>query len=75
MASILNSNNWSGPNAAGMGGTPAQGVADDGTGLHGTQYSGDGTLAKTYAASGPNAAGATPTSNVTASQPNTGLTR
>ena len=74
MASILNSNNWPGPNAAGMGGTPAKGVADDGTGLHGTQYSGEGTLAKTYASTGPNAAGGAPTDSTLASQPMTGLT-
>jgi hypothetical protein len=72
MASIINSSNWSGPNAAGMGGTPAPYVADDGTGLHSTQYSGDGTLAKSYAETGPSVAGASPTNSTTATQPLTG---
>jgi len=69
---IINSSNWPGPNAAGMGGTPAPYVADDGTGLHGTQYSGDGTLGKSYEVTGPNVAGAAPANSGTAALPMTG---
>lgn len=58
MGSILNDKNWPGPNAAGMGGTPAPGTSDDGYGMHGTQYSGDGTKGKNFYATGPNVAGA-----------------
>ena len=60
MASNVNNSNWAGPNAAGMGGTPAPTSADDGSGMHGTQYSGDGTKGKDFFPHGPNAFGAQP---------------
>jgi hypothetical protein len=69
MASPINSSNWPGPNCAGMGGTPAPGVADDGTGLHGTQYSGDGTKGKVYSVTGGAVAGASPTNVSTPTLP------
>lgn len=60
MPSHMDNSNWPGPNAAGMGGTPEPTSADDGYGLHGTQYSGDGTLGKDKYSHGPKAAGAMP---------------
>ena len=58
--SNVNNSNWAGPNAAGMGGTPSPTSADDGSGMHGTQYSGDGSLGKSTFPAGPNAVGAAP---------------
>jgi len=60
MPSHIDNSNWAGPNAAGMGGTPDPRSADDGYGLHGTQYSGDGTLGKDKFSPGPNVVGTTP---------------
>jgi hypothetical protein len=64
MPSQINDSNWCGPNAAGQGGTPAPGSADDGYGMHGQVWSGPATLGLKYAITGPYVAGAAPAATV-----------
>jgi hypothetical protein len=58
MPSQMNDSNWCGPNAAGMGGTPRTGSADDGYGMHGQVFTGVATLGRVYSITGTYVAGA-----------------